>query len=514
MAKGRLTMRKTYEILRLRWEQQLTVRAVASSLGVSTGVVDKTTHRATVAGLTWSAVAGMDEVSLERRLYGSGPTTKGASRPQPDPLAMHVELRKPGVTLELLHLEYLSQYPEGLRYTAFCDCYRRWSERRPMSMRQTHRAGEKTFVDYSGVKPKIVDPSTGAVIEVEFFVAVLGASNYTYAEATRTQQLDDFLASHVRAVEFFEGVTAIYVPDQLRSAVSSPCRYEPGINRSYAEWARHYGTAVVPARPRKPKDKAKVEVAVQIAQRWVLARLRHETFFSLTALNARIRELVVELNARAMRGYGGASRRDLFERLDRPALRALTGERFELSAWGAAGVNRDYHVEVQKHWYSVPHALIGERIESRVTATTVECFFRGQRVATHVRSSEPFKHTTDPAHMPRSHRHHADGVDSVLAWATSVGPLTRALVERIVTANPVREMGYRSARGLQRVAETHASERVEAACEQALGFGARSYKPVERILRLRREHAASEDDPATSAFAIAHENVRGPGYYH
>lgn len=514
MAKERLTMRKTYEILRLRWEQKLTVRAVSTSLGVSTGVVDKTTYRANVAGLTWADVAAMDEVSLERRLYGTGPTTKGASRPQPDPLTMHVELRKPGVTLELLHLEYLSQYPDGLRYTAFCDVYRRWSDRKPISMRQTHRAGEKTFVDYSGVRPKIVDPSTGEVIDVEFFVAVLGASNYTFAEATRTQKLEDFVASHVRAVEFFEGVTTIYVPDQLRSAVSSPGRYEPGINRSYAEWARHYGTAIVPARPRKPKDKAKVEVAVQIAQRWILARLRNETFFSLAALNARIRELVVELNARPMRGYGGASRRDLFERLDRPALRALTTERFELSEWGSATVHRDYHVEIDKHWYSVPHALIGERVETRATATTVECFFRGQRVATHVRSSVPYKHTTDPAHMPRSHRHHADGVDTVLTWAASIGPITLALVERIVASNPVREMGYRSARGLQRVGEKHAPERVEAACEQALGFGARSYKPVERILRLRRERVALEDAATTTSSAIAHENVRGPGYYH
>lgn len=514
MAKERLTMRKTYEILRLRWEQKLTVRAVAASLGVSTGVVDKTTYRANVAGLTWTDVATMDEVSLERRLYGTGPTTKGAPRPQPDPLAMHLELRKPGVTLELLHLEYLSQYPDGLRYTAFCDAYRRWSDRKPLSMRQTHRAGEKTFVDYSGVRPKIVDPSTGEVIEVEFFVAVLGASNYTFAEATRTQKLEDFVASHVRAAEFFEGVTTIYVPDQLRSAVSSPDRYDPGINRSYAEWARHYGTAIVPARPRKPKDKAKVEVAVQIAQRWILARLRNETFFSLAALNVRIRELVVELNARPMRGYGGASRRDLFERLDRPALRALTAERFELSEWGSATVHRDYHVEVEKHWYSVPHALMSERVETRATATTVECYFRGQRVATHVRSSVPFKHTTDPAHMPRSHRHHADGVDSVLAWATSIGPITLALVERIVASNPVREMGYRSARGLQRVGEKHTPGRVEAACEMALGFGARSYKPVERILRLRREGVAPEDTATTTPSAIAHENVRGPGYYH
>jgi transposase len=512
MAKERLPMRKTKEILRLRWSAGLTVRQTSRSVGVSTGVVDKAVNRARVAGLSWEQVEALDESGLEVRLYGRG-SAVGASRPQPDPVYMHQELRRVGVTLELLHLEYLSEHPDGYGYTSFCEVYRRWLGRKPVWMRQDHKAGDKTFTDYSGKKPRFIDRATGEVIEVELFVGVLGASSYTYAEATRTQRIEDWLGSHVRMVEYFGGVTAMYVPDQLRSAVRSPCRYEPVVTRSYAQWAQHYGTAVVPARPGKPRDKAKVEVAVQVAQRWVLARLRNETFFSLEALNKRIGELLTELNARPMRTYGGASRRELFERLDRPALRPLNQTRFEIAEWDDAGINGDYHFEKHKHWYSVPYSLQGERVETRTTATTVEAFYRGKRVAAHVREDSPYKHTTDPAHMPLQHRHHAGGVESVLAWAETVGAHTVAMVNAILSACPIREQGYRSARGLQRVGQKYGPERTEAACARALSFGARSYKPVERILRLGRETAGT-DDGADQGSGIRHDNVRGPGYYH
>lgn len=513
MAKERLPMRKTKEILRLRWSAGLTVRETARSVGVSTGVVDKAVSRARSSGLSWEQVSELDDRDLEARLYGTG-SKVGASRAQPDPLYMHQELRRVGVTLELLHLEYLSEHPDGYRYTAFCEVYRRWLGRKPVWMRQDHKAGDKTFVDYSGKKPRFIDATTGEVIETELFVGVLGASSYTYAEATRTQRIEDWLGSHVRMVEYFGGVTTMYVPDQLRSAVQSPCRYEPVVTRSYSQWAQHYGTAVVPARPGKPRDKAKVEVGVQVAQRWILARLRNETFFSLEALNARISELLAELNARPMRTYGGASRRELFERLDQPALRALKETRFEIAEWGDAGINGDYHFEQSKHWYSVPYTLYGERVETRVTATTVEAFYRGKRMAAHVRDDTPYKHTTDPSHMPVQHQHHVGGVDSVLAWAGTVGAHAVAMVNAIITANPIREQGYRSARGLQRIGQKFGPERTEAACARALQFGARSYKPVERILRLGREAASADDGGADSSSPIRHDNVRGPGYYH
>ena len=514
MAKERLSMRKTKEILRLRWSQGLSVRETSRSVGVSTGVVDKTACRARAAGLSWAQIDVLSEAELEAKLYGTGNVAAGAARAQPDPVYMHQELMRVGVTLELLHLEYLQEHPDGYRYTSYCEVYRRWRARKPMWMRQTHKAGEKAFTDYSGKRPRIIDASSGEAVEVELFVAALGASSYTYVEATRTQRIEDWLSSHIRMVEFFGGVTTMVVPDQLKSAVTVPCRYEPGITRSYAQWAQHYGTAIVPARPSKPKDKAKVEVAVQVAQRWVLARLRNEIFFTLEALNARIGALREDLNARPMRAYGGASRRDLFERLDKPALRPLADTRFEICEWGEATVNRDYHFELRKHLYSVPHGLLGERIETRSTDKTVEGFLRGQRVCCHVRDDTPFQHTTDPSHMPPQHRHHADGVDSVLAWAATVGPWSVAMVHAIIKANVIREQGFRSARGLQRIGERFGAERTEAACERAVGFGARSYKPVDRILRLGRETTTDPRASADESVGIRHENVRGPGYYH
>lgn len=513
MAKERVPMRKVREILRMRWELKLSVREVAKSLGVSVGVVSKVANRAHLAGLDWASAQPLSEAELEVKLYGAG-TRRDRSRPAPDPVWIHAELRRAGVTLELLHLEYLEQHPTGLRYTAFCDVYRGWLSTRGLSMRQVHKAGEKCFVDYSGKKPCIVDPETGQKIEVELFVAVLGASGFVYAEATRTQRSADFIGSHNRAFEEFGGVPRMVVPDQLRSAVSSPCRYEPGIQRTYAEWARHYHTAVVPARPGKPRDKAKVEVAVQVVQRWILARLRHEVFFSLEALNARIRDLTNELNARPMRRLGGQTRCELFARYDRPALLPLPEARFEYAEWKQATVNVDYHVELDRHWYSVPHPLVHKRVELRATASTVEVLHGGQRVASHVRSHVPYRHTTDPAHMPEAHRRHFRGADAVLGWASSVGPMTEAMVQRLLEQNPIREVGWRSARGLQRVGERYGAERTELACTRALALGARSYKTVARILALGRERMPLPGEETPEEPTIHHENVRGPDYYH
>jgi transposase len=512
MATERLPMRKIREVLRLRWQLERTVREVSRAVGVSVGVVAKIAARAKTAGLTWEAVEELDEIALEERLYGR-PAAPGNERARPDPIYMHQELRRAGVTLELLHLEYLEQHPEGLRYTAFCDTYRRWHAKAGLVMRQVHKAGEKTFVDYSGRKAAYIDPQTGEVVDVEFFVAVLGASNYTYAEATETQRVADFIGSHVRAYTYFAGVTEITVPDQLKSGVTTPDRYEPGVQRTYGEMARHYGTAIVPARPRKPRDKAKVEVGVQIAQRWILARLRNEQFFSLGALNVRIAELREELNARPMKKLGGASRRDLYERYDRPAMRSLPATAYELTEWKQVRVNLDYHVEVDKHWYSAPYVLVREELWACAMETTVQLFNRGQRVATHARSRVPHKHTTDPAHMPEAHRVHSAGVDGVLAWASAFGPWTEAMVRRLIEANPIREQGWRSARGLRRVAEKYGAERTELACARALFLGARSYKPVANILSLGREQLPLPGQEPLDAPAIDHENVRGPDYF-
>lgn len=513
MATERLPMRKIREILRLRRQQGLSVREAARALGVSVGVVSKTSSRAEKAGVTWEVAEQLDDDALEARLYGrvAGPNDE---RPRPDPVHLHTELRRPGVTLELLHLEYLEQHPSGLRYTAFCDDYRKWVAKTSVTMRQLHKAGEKCFVDFSGVRASYLDPSTGEQVFAELFVAVLGASNLTYAEAVSSQTVEDFVAAHVRALAYFGGAPTMLVPDCLKAAVTTPCRYEPGVQRTYAELARYYGTAVVPARPYKARDKAKVEVGVQIAQRWILARLRNETFFSLETLNARVRVLLDELNARPMKKLGGISRRELFERVERGALRPLPSSAYECAEWLERTVNADYHVEVDKHWYSVPYELVGESVWARFTANTVEVLHNNGRVASHVRSRVPYKHTTEPAHMPEGHRRHAAGTDSLLAWAATVGPMAIAMVRRLLEANPVREQGWRSARGLQRIGEKYGAVRTELACARALRFGARSYKPVANILALGRESASVLEDEPEERLAIMHENVRGPDYYH
>lgn len=514
MANERLSMSRVREILRHKLSLKLSHREVAAVVGVSTGIVTKVMTRATTAGIDWEAARVLDEEELEVRLYGPRlPST--APRPAPDPAWIHTERKRPGVTLELLHLEYLEAHPDGYRYTQFCEHYRRWLKKRKLSMRQVHVAGEKLFVDYSGKKPSIVDVRTGEVTEVELFVGVLGASNYTYAEATATQQSVDFIQSHVRALEFFGGVPVVIVPDQLKSGVTTSCIYDPKVQRTYEEMARHYGTSVFPARPRKPKDKAKVEVAVQVVQRWILARMRNEVFSSLQNLNARIAELLEDLNARPMRHYGGKSRRELFELLDAPALRGLPSERFTFAEWKLARVNIDYHVDVEGHLYSVPYGLVQEQIETRMTATTVEVFHKGRRVASHVRSRKAGAFTTRKEHMPKAHQASLKWPPSrVIAWAAKVGPDAEALVRTILDEKPHPEQGYRSCLGILRLAKRYGNDRLNAASARAHRAGARSYRHVAAILKNNLDRVPVDDDRGAQQVLPLHENVRGPGYYH
>ena len=515
MATERLPMRQIREILRLKWTLQRSHRETARSVGVSAGSVAAVVSRATHQGLTWEAVTALTDDQLDHRLWGPKlPLT--ATRTLPDPVHIHTELRGKGVTLELLHLEYFAEHPDGLRYSAFCGHYRRWVALQRSSMRQVHKAGEKLFVDYAGQRPHLVDPRTGALVDVELFVAVLGASNYTYAEASLTQRVPDFLASHTRALEYFAGVPTLVIPDQLRTGVSDPCRYEPGVQRSYAEWARHYGTAVLPARPAKPRDKAKVEVGVQVVERWILARLRHETFFTLAALNERIAELLEDLNARPMKGYGGQSRRTLFDRFDRPALQPLPTDRYVYAEWSKATVNIDYHVDVDHHLYSVPHPLVHSVVEVCLTAATVEIYHRGQRVWLHVRSSHRGGYTTIPEHMPKAHRAHLEWTPTrLIRWAETIGPSVGGLARAILESRPHPEQGYRSCLGLMRLAKRHGPARLDAACARALAAGARSYKHVDSILKhgLDRLPLDGAGGAAARPAVASHENVRGPAYY-
>src|SRR5512138_1856404 len=488
MATERLSMRNAREILRQKWELGRTHREIAASVGQSLGAVAMTLGRAKAAGVAWEHARALSDVALEELLYG--PRDEKAARPMPDCEYLHAERKKPGVTLELLHLEYLEKHPDGYRYTQFCERYREWLKRRGQTMRQEHLAGEKLFVDYAGKKPSIVDATTGEVIPVELFVTVLGASNYTYAEATLTQRGPDFIASHVRALQFLGGVPALLVPDQLKSGITKACRYEPGIQRTYEDLARHYGTSVLPARPHRPRDKAKVEVGVQIAERWIVARLRHETFFSLDAL-------LLDLNGRRMRVYG-ASRRELFDRIDRPALKPLPAEPFAYSEWKTARLNIDYHAEIDHHYYSAPHALVHEQLDARLTAVTVELFHRGERVASHVRSYKRGGHTTVAEHMPKAHQKHMEWTPSrILHWAGSVGSKTRELAQAILAERRHPEQGYRSCLGILRLGKRYGNERLEAACARALSVRARSYRHVESILKNGLDRLPSPAEEST-----------------
>ena len=471
-------------------------------------------QRARAAGVSWPLLDDLSDEALEARLFPASTALAEirARRPQPHWPTIHRELRRPGVTLQLVWEEHRAAHPEGYGYSRFCELYRAWEGRLSPTMRQTHVAGERLFVDYAGTTLDVIDASTGEAMPAQLFVAALGASNYTYAEATWTQGLADWIGSHTRTFAFFDGVSAMVVSDNLKSGITKACFYEPAVNRTYAEMAAHYDTAVVPARPNKPRDKAKVEVAVQVATRWIIAKLRNRRFFSLGELNAAIAELVTALNNRVTR-HLGASRRALFDDLERSALKKLPAEPYAYAEWKECRAGLDYHVEIEKHYYSVPHALLRETMWARITARTIEVFHRGKRVAAHVRSSSNRQHTTVREHMPSSHQRHADWTpERIQRQANEIGPKTSALVEIILRERTHPEQGFRACIGILRHAKSFGRERLEAACDRALEIGARSYTSVTSILKtnLDRKRPA----PATDGPAIAHTNIRGSRYFH
>lgn len=510
-------MRKTREILRLKWQQGRSHREIATVLSIGAGTPSDVATRARAAGLaSWAAIEALSDDELECKLYREPAVSATAARPRPDPAQIHVELRRTGVTLRLLHEEYLRAHPAGYGYTQYVAFYNEWAERQRVVMRQVHKGGEKCFVDYSGKRPAYTDPNTGERVEVELFVAVMGASNLTYAEVTATQQSADWIASHIRLVEYLGGVPRAFVPDQLKAGVVTASRFEPAIQRTYEEWSQHYSTTILPARPGRPRDKAKAENGVLLAQRWIVARLRNVTCFSIAELNEQIALLLVDFNGRVMRRYG-KSRRALFDQLDRPALAPLRSDRFVHGDWSYATVGHDYHVCVDDHYYSVPYTLVGEYVESRRSTTTVEIFVNTQRVASHVRSFVRGGATTLVEHMPASHRKHTEeSVAELEAWAQRIGPCTAALVRAILDERRHPEHGYRSCRGLKSLVRRYTPERIEAACERALVAGARSYLNVESILKngLDRQPLPVVASSGEGPPPLDHENVRGPDYYH
>lgn len=506
-------MRKVREVLRLRWLCGLSQRQVASACGMGRSTVGEYLERAERAGVRdWSSVEALGDEALERRLFPPPVAVAAGDRPEPDWSRVHLGLRRKGVTLRLLWEEYQESQPEGFRYSRFCELYGRWRGRLDLTMRQEHKAGEKLFVDYAGQTVPVVERATGELRQAQVFVAVLGASSYTFSEATWSQGLEDWIGSHVHAFEYFGAVTQVVVPDNLKSAVSRAHAYDPELNPTYRDLAVHYGVAVVPARVRRPRDKAKVEVGVQIVERWILARLRDRTFFSLAELNAAIRELLGPLNERPFQKLPG-SRRELFERLDRPAMQPLPAERYTFSEWRKARVNVDYHVEVEGHYYSVSYRLVGRPLDVRIARSTVELFDRGRRVASHLRSDRRGHHTTIPEHMPKAHRDYAQWTpERLIRWAKKTGVAVAEVVETILGSRPHPQHGFRPCLGILRMGRQHGDERLEAACRRALDLGSPSYRSVRSILEkgLDREPLA---EPAQPAMPTEHRNLRGAAYY-
>ena len=504
-------MRKTKEILRLAQETDLTNRQIARSVRVSPTTVADCIRRAEEAGLVWPFdAAEMDDGVIEELLY---PEERTPTRPLPDMKRVHTELSRKGVTLALLWEEYVEENPDDhYSYAQFTRHYRAWASKLDIPMRQIHKAGEKLFTDFAGQTIPIVDAATGEITDAEVFVAAHGFSSYTYAEALPSQELPNWIGAHVRAFGFFGGTPEILVPDNLKAGVTHPCRYEPDLNPTYADMASHYGCAVIPARVRKPRDKAKVESAVQQVERWVIAPLRNRTFGSLAEANVAMRERLEWLNDRKMAGLD-ASRAELFREHDLPALKALPAIPFEFAALKKARVNIDYHVALDGNYYSVSYRLIGEQVEARLTTSTVEVFHKGKRVASHARSYAKGKFITSREHMPASHRAHLEWTPSrIISWAEETGPATAALVAEIMRQKPHPEMGYRSCLGIIRLSGKFGLDRVEAASSRALACRACSYRSVKSILSAGLDRLSDEADADRPAIP-AHENVRGPDYY-
>jgi len=507
-------MHKIKEVLRLKYATGLTQRQIATALGLSNGVVAKYLSAAERAHIPYPLPAEWDDTHLAHELFGSSHQFAPVKRLTLDFALVHQELKRKGVTRQLLWDEYRATHPEGYGYTQFCVLYTAWLKTQRLSMRQVHRAGEKLFVDYCGQTVSIINAATGEVKIAQVFVATLGASNYTFAEATWSQTLPDWIGSHTRAFAFFGGTPQLVIPDNLKSAVGKACRYEPLLNASYNQMLAHYGCAALPARPFKPRDKAKVEAGVQVVTRWILARLRKVEFFSLADLNRAIRLLLDNLNTRPFKKLPG-NRRSQFDLLDRPAMRTLPAAPYEFAEWKRARVGIDYHIEIDRHYYSVPHQLARREVDVRLTAAVVEVLHAGKRVASHVRSPKQGSHTTLAEHMPKAHRAHMEWTPGrFLNWALEIGPSTRDLVRHLLFNRPHPEMGYRSCLGLLGLDKRYGHARLEAACQRSLLLGAPTRTSVRSILQRGLEALPLADGEETLTPTPAHENVRGANYYH
>lgn len=514
MPAERLSMRKIRELLRLKFEHQFSNRKIALSCGIARATVSDYLNRASQAQLSWPLPEALTDEDLEAIIFERTEKIPLLSRPLPDWKQVHKELTRKGVTLYLLWEEYKKTYPEGFSYTRFCQKYRDFSQTLEPWMRQSHIPGEKCFVDYAGMTVPVIDRTNGEIKEAQIFVAVLGASNYTFIEATLDQSLSSWISSHIHAFEFFNGVTALLVPDNLRSGISKAHRYDPDINPTYYEMAKHYGAAILPARVRKPKDKSKAEVGVQGIERRILAPLRNHQFFSLTELNEELFRRLKAYNQRSFQKLEG-SRESQFILLEQPALKPLPIQAYVISEWKKVRVGMDYHIELNRHYYSIPYRYMGKKLEVRVTHNTIECFYKHAMVACHVRNDKPFSYTTLKEHMPESHRAYLEWTpEKISNWAINVGVHTQLFIEKLMQERAHLQQGFRASLGILRLGKRYTEERLEKACERALTIGALRYQSVESILKNRLENQPLPQVASESHTNIpTHPNIRGANYY-
>jgi transposase len=514
-------MRKVREVLRLVLEQERSQREVGQSLGLSQSTIHEYVSRFAAGGLTWPLAPDVDDGTLEARLFRRQALPAATARAVPEWATVHRELKRKGVTLQLLWIEYKREHPDGYQYTQFCRHYHDWAATIEPVMRQVYVAGERTFVDYAGQtvpifeSPHIREASEARAAQI--FVSALGASHLLYFEATWTQALPDWIAAHVRMVEYYGGVTSLTIPDNASALVRRPCYYEPELNATYQDWATHYGTAILPTRVAAPRDKAKVESAVLIVEREVLAPLRHERFTSLGELNHALSFAREQLNNRPFQKLPG-SRRSVFEETERAALRPLPPTRYELADWRTAKVNIDYHIAVEGHLYSVPYSLVGARVDVRLTASMIEVLQHGKRVAAHPRSTQKGRASTDPAHRPKAHQRHLDWTPSrLIRWGHAIGMSTGRVVETVLARFPHPEQGYRSCLGLLALRRKYGDARLEAAATRALATGAVSYRSVKSILTTSLDQLSLTDTDVRHEpplrLPATHAHVRGPAYY-
>lgn len=510
MPKKRTSMTNIKEVLRLKYECNLSIRKIASCSKVSRSTISEILARFEQSTMSWPLPENYSDTELSQALYRDKTTSD--TKVMPDFGQCFVELKRKGMSKHLLWEEYLAEYQErAYRYSQFCEHYTRWLSTQKRSMRQSHLAGDKLFIDYCGPTIPVVNPETGEVRNAQIFVATLGASNYTYVEASESQRLEHWLEAHANAFEHFGGVPALLVPDNLKAAVTKTDRYEPKINDSYRKLANHYRTAVMPARPYKPKDKAKAENAVLIVERWIMMRLRHRTFHTFKELNLSIRELMDSLNQRQMKQLG-ASRKELFDTLDKPALKPLPAQRYLYTEIKRAKVGPDYHIEYKKHYYSVPHQLVGQHVELEATSRLVKIYHQGNLVSQHPASTKEHGLSTYPEHMPSNHQYQKWSPERLLRWGSQVGAATQEVVNRLLMSKAHPAQANRSCLGLLNLTKKYGDTRLEQACKDALMVNKSYLRFIRNLLENHREGLLSTSSESTPD--IQHSNVRGPNCYH